>query len=58
MAAGRGGRAGTVNDKATDHSFPVCLCIFSGDVAFELGFIVTALVYLPARWVEKRLTGR
>lgn len=29
-----------------------------GDVAFELGFIVTALVYLPARWVEKRLTGR
>jgi len=29
-----------------------------GDVGFELGFLVTSLVYLPARWLERRMTGR
>ncbi|KAI5454614.1 hypothetical protein NCC49_003507 [Naganishia albida] len=29
-----------------------------GDVGFELGFVVMALVYLPCRLLEKRLTGR
>ncbi|KAK3685508.1 permease for cytosine/purines, uracil, thiamine, allantoin-domain-containing protein [Podospora appendiculata] len=30
----------------------------SGDIGFELAFVVTALLYLPLRYVEKRLVGR
>jgi purine-cytosine permease-like protein len=29
-----------------------------GDLGFEFAFIVTALLYIPFRTVEKRLTGR
>lgn len=29
-----------------------------GDVGFELGVAVTAIVYLPARLLERRYTGR
>lgn len=30
----------------------------TGDLGFELAFVVSALLYLPLRWVEKRFTGR
>ncbi|GHJ85628.1 hypothetical protein NliqN6_2030 [Naganishia liquefaciens] len=29
-----------------------------GDVGFEMGFVVMAIVYLPSRLLERRLTGR
>lgn len=29
-----------------------------GDIGFEMGFVVMAVVYLPCRLLEKRLTGR
>ncbi|KAL2179068.1 permease for cytosine/purines, uracil, thiamine, allantoin-domain-containing protein [Thermothelomyces heterothallicus CBS 202.75] len=30
----------------------------TGDIGFELAFFVSALLYLPLRWLEKRWTGR
>lgn len=30
----------------------------TGDIGFELAFVVSALLYVPLRWLEKRLTGR
>ncbi|KAM7221161.1 Permease for cytosine/purines, uracil, thiamine, allantoin domain containing protein [Rhypophila decipiens] len=30
----------------------------TGDLGFELAFVVSALLYLPLRWVEKRFSGR
>lgn len=30
----------------------------TGDLGFELAFVVSGLLYLPLRWVEKRYTGR
>ncbi|KAK4146778.1 uncharacterized protein C8A04DRAFT_25346 [Dichotomopilus funicola] len=30
----------------------------TGDIGFEMAFVVTALAYLPFRWLEIRLTGR
>jgi len=29
----------------------------TGDIGFEMAFVVTAIFYLPFRWVEIRLTG-
>jgi hypothetical protein len=29
-----------------------------GDVANEFTFVVTALVYIPARYLEKKIVGR
>jgi purine-cytosine permease-like protein len=31
---------------------------FGGDVGFELGMLVAGLVYLPTRYLEKRIFGR
>ncbi|KAK8853231.1 hypothetical protein IAR55_003933 [Kwoniella newhampshirensis] len=30
----------------------------TGDIAFEMGFIVVGLVYIPARYLERKYTGR
>lgn len=30
----------------------------TGDIGFEMAFVVTALAYLPFRWLEIRLSGR
>lgn len=29
-----------------------------GDLGFEVAFVATGLVYLPLRWLEKRMIGR
>jgi len=29
----------------------------TGDIGFEMAFVVTAIFYVPFRWVEIRLTG-
>lgn len=29
-----------------------------GDIAFEMAFVISFIIYVPMRWVEKRLTGR
>lgn len=29
----------------------------TGDIGFELAFVVTALFYLPLRWLEVRIRG-
>ncbi|GAA5913636.1 uncharacterized protein JCM6883_004031 [Sporobolomyces salmoneus] len=31
---------------------------YGGDVGFETGMAVAAIVYIPSRWLEKRLLGR
>ncbi|KAK4191713.1 putative purine-cytosine permease [Podospora australis] len=30
----------------------------TGDIGFELAFVVSALLYVPLRWLERRLLGR
>lgn len=30
----------------------------TGDIGFELAFVVSGLLYVPMRWVERRWTGR
>ncbi|ODN73175.1 hypothetical protein L202_07738 [Cryptococcus amylolentus CBS 6039] len=30
----------------------------TGDIAFEIGFVVVGLIYIPARYLEKKYTGR
>ncbi|KAK0670462.1 putative purine-cytosine permease [Cercophora samala] len=30
----------------------------TGDIGFELAFVVSALLYVPLRWVERRYSGR
>lgn len=30
----------------------------SGDIAFEIGFVVVGLIYIPARYLERKFTGR
>ncbi|GAA5874386.1 hypothetical protein JCM16303_005836 [Sporobolomyces ruberrimus] len=31
---------------------------YGGDVGFETGMVVAALVYVPSRWIEKKVFGR
>ncbi|PHH59547.1 hypothetical protein CDD81_2878 [Ophiocordyceps australis] len=30
----------------------------TGDIGFEVALVLSALLYIPMRWIEKRLTGR
>ncbi|OWZ36052.1 cytosine-purine permease [Cryptococcus neoformans c45] len=30
----------------------------TGDIAFEIGFVVVGLIYIPARYLERKFTGR
>ncbi|CAG9991105.1 unnamed protein product [Clonostachys byssicola] len=34
------------------------LAVYTGDIGFETAFVVTAICYVPFRYIEKKLTGR
>jgi hypothetical protein len=31
---------------------------YGGDVGFETGMLVAAIIYAPSRWLERRVFGR